>query len=391
MTDVTRARLPQTLTTSPQQAAPLSWFTGPQFALVLGVAILVQALPTIAALWDGWSRPALQLVALPFFVAATVITSRSTRANGREFTLGRGVLILTVASAGMVISAVGASGGTVHVEHWWSATAVSVVFGGLTPICSALRLVLLGVPLAVVVGATAALGFIPSERWLPGGVMVIGASPVIIGVIACVSFVVAFLRLTRTALETLDGETDRVDVAAAVTPAHEVALAHPRMAAASADGVAFLSRIADAGVVTDGDRAEVQEIALQLRSTLVTAATRSWLDVVADTSGISVVDPDGSADWMDASQRTALRGLLAAVVDNPVVDKRSVRIELRGQEDGSVAVAVRLDVDLPEGRRVMMLAPYYLALKTTVDGLSWADGRQMLFRFQIHKPPRSDT
>jgi hypothetical protein len=221
--------------------------------------------------------------------------------------------------------------------------------------------------------------------------VVIGMSPIIVGVIACVAFVTGFLRLTRSALETLDTAADPVDVADTATASPEVALAHQRMATASADGSAFLARIADAGVVTDGDRAEAQAIALQLRSTLVTAATRSWLDVVADSSGLAVVDPDGLADWMDASQRTALRGLLAAVVDNPVVDKRSLRIELRGQEDGSVAVAVRLDVDLPEGRRVMMLAPYYLTLKTTVDDLSWADGRQMLFRFQIQKPPRRDT
>jgi hypothetical protein len=391
MTDVSRARLPRTLTTSPQQAAPLSWFTGPQFALILGVALLVQSVPAILVLWDGWSRPALQLVALPFLIAATVITSRSTRTNGREFTVGRGALILGVASVGVVISAVGAAGGTVQVEHWWGATAIGVVFGGLTPICSAFRLLVLGIPLAAVVGAAAGLGFIPSERWLPGGVVVIGMSPIIVGVIACVAFVTGFLRLTRSALEILDTAADPVDVADTATASPEVALAHQRMATASADGSAFLARIADAGVVTDGDRAEAQAIALQLRSTLVSAATRSWLDVVADSSGLAVVDPDGLADWMDASQRTALRGLLAAVVDNPVVDKRSLRIELRGQEDGSVAVAVRLDVDLPEGRRVMMLAPYYLTLKTTVDDLSWADGRQMLFRFQIQKPPRRDT
>jgi hypothetical protein len=111
MTDVSRARLPRTLTTSPQQAAPLSWFTGPQFALILGVALLVQSVPAILVLWDGWPRPALQLVALPFLIAATVITSRSTRTNGREFTVGRGALILGVASVGVVISAVGAAGG----------------------------------------------------------------------------------------------------------------------------------------------------------------------------------------------------------------------------------------------------------------------------------------
>jgi len=50
-------------------------------------------------------------------------------------------------------------------------------------------------------------------------------------------------------------------------------------------------------------------------------------------------------------------------------------------------VALSLDVDLPEGRRILMLAPYYLTLKTTVDNLSWADGRSLLFKFQIPADP----
>jgi hypothetical protein len=30
-----------------------------------------------------------------------------------------------------------------------------------------------------------------------------------------------------------------------------------------------------------------------------------------------------------------------------------------------------MDVDLPEGRRIMHLAPYYLTLRTAVDDLTW--------------------
>lgn len=389
MPDLTRGRLVRASTLSPKQAAPFSWFTGPHFALVLGAALLLQSASAILALWDGWSHPFAQLLALAFLLAATIMTSRSSRTDGREFTLARGALILSVAAVGFAISATGAAGGTVQVEHWWAATAIGVVFGGLTPVASARQLIVLAIPSVVFVGAATQLGFVPSDRWNPPGVVAIGMTPLLIGVIASVGFVLSFVALTRRALEQLDTPNRQVDDTAIAPPPR--VRDDERMAAASADAIGFLTRIAESGAVDEADRAEAVAIARQLRSTLVIAAHGSWLDIVADQSGLTVVDPARLADRMDTSQRVALSGLLAAVVDNPGVDERSLLIELRAQDDGSTAVAVRLDVDLPEGRRVMMLAPYYLTLKMAVTDLSWADGREVLFRFQIEKPPPTQT
>lgn len=391
MPDLHRGRLAQIFTLSPQQTAPFSWFTGPRFALVLGAALLLQSIPAIVLLWDRWHRPHLQLVAVLFLLAATVLTSRSSRADGREFTLARGALILLVAAIGLYVSAVGAVGGSVQVEHWWAATAVAVIFGGLTPISSTRQLVLLSIPFALCVGAASAFGFVPSDRWQPAGVVVIGLSPLLIAVVAGSGFILSFVSLTGRALERLDIPAWQGDDTDAASTAHDLALAHDRMAAASADGIAFLSRIAEAGVVDEADRVQAAVVARKLRSTLVVAAHGSWLDVVAARSGLTVLDPSRLADRMDTSQRVALSGLLSAVINNPGVDDRSLLVELRAQDDGSTAVAVRLDVDLPEGRRVMMLAPYYLTLKMAVTDLSWDDGRQVLFRFQIEKPPPTQT
>ena len=69
-----------------------------------------------------------------------------------------------------------------------------------------------------------------------------------------------------------------------------------------------------------------------------------------------------------------------------MVDRRTLLIELRAQPDGSTAVALSIDIDLPEGRRLVLLAPYYLTLKTTVADLTWDDGRNLLMRFRI--PPK---
>jgi hypothetical protein len=71
------------------------------------------------------------------------------------------------------------------------------------------------------------------------------------------------------------------------------------------------------------------------------------------------------------------------------VDSQSLLIELRAHADGSTAVALSLEVDLPEGKRIVMLAPYYLTLKDTVENLSWSDGRSVMFTFRI--PPASTS
>jgi hypothetical protein len=45
-------------------------------------------------------------------------------------------------------------------------------------------------------------------------------------------------------------------------------------------------------------------------------------------------------------------------------------VDLRKGAGGSIAVGVSLDMALPEGTRVMHLAPYYLTLKTAVRDLT---------------------
>jgi hypothetical protein len=66
---------------------------------------------------------------------------------------------------------------------------------------------------------------------------------------------------------------------------------------------------------------------------------------------------------MRSAQRTAIRDLVRAVLDDPSTDATTIFMELRAQDDGSTAVAVTLDTELPEGRRVRHIAPYYFNLR----------------------------
>ena len=104
----------------------------------------------------------------------------------------------------------------------------------------------------------------------------------------------------------------------------------------------------------------------------------AWLGLSADDRRVVVIDPERRADTMRSAQRTAIRDMVRAVLDDPTTDATTMLIELRPQDDGSTAVAITLDAELPEGRRVRHLAPYYFNLRGEMgdvqlgrDGLSF--------------------
>jgi hypothetical protein len=147
--------------------------------------------------------------------------------------------------------------------------------------------------------------------------------------------------------------------------------------------VPFLESVARAGVVTPADRALAGQLARRLRDDLVTQSNVSWLESVASESRLVVIDPEYRAAKMRAPQRTALRALLQAILDTPGTDAGSLLVELRGAPDGSTAVGVSLDMELPEGRRIMHLAPYYLTLGTAVKDLQWSQDRFLKLSFNL--------
>jgi hypothetical protein len=286
---------------------------------------------------------------------------------------------LVVAGLGFLMSAAGANGGTVDAGGWWASIALAITLASFAPYSSAKHLVLYAIPTLVLVLVVGGRLFVREDdpwRW---GKLVIVVAPVIVASVAAAVFCTTTVR----GISSLLGDLPAADASAEEKRDSAVRRENATIARTSAQVVPFLRSIADVGAITESDRTLAAQLARQLRADLVTTSNRSWLDTVAQESGLVVSDPARLADRMNQGQKAALRGMLVAVMDNPVVDRDSLLIELRAQSDGSTAVAFSLDVDLPEGRRLMLLAPYFLTLKTTVDNLSWADGRSMLFEFQI--------
>lgn len=369
-------------TKSPQEVDPLSWFAGPRLPILFSGAAVAQGIVITAVYWDLWSSVLLQFLAMPFFLAAGWTTSANTQPNRRQFAPHHAAIALLLALGGLIVSALGTAGGTLPVTQWWTGIAVAATLLSLSPYSSPVQMIVYSIPAILVVGFVGLVVFSPTERfWSPAATAGISLGPVLIGAVSGTVFCYTVVSKTLALLDTSIGSEEaflKLDPAAPSEQLGSIARVSARVAP-------FLAGVAKAGAITPSDRALAAQIARRLRTELVMVTSRSWLDVVAHETGMVVSDPGRLADRMNESQRAALRGLLVAALENSVVDRSTVLIELRAQPDDSTAVALSIDLDLPEGRRLVLLAPYYLTLKTTVDDLSWDNGESMLVKFRI--PP----
>jgi len=365
---------------TPQQIDPLSWFTRPLVPVSFAVLALVVGAGTIAFTWHLGPFVWLDVAAVAFIVAACLVVQFATRPLRPAFGPRDAIVPLAFALVGLVLSTVGTMDSDVLVQHWWAPIGVGLVVATLGPFSTVRQIVAYGSLLSVAAAVCGCIAFVePDHVWPAVSVAFIAVCSVVIGTVATATFCYVVVSSTQALLAGA-GTIPPASRAASDEAARRV---ERRTLARLGNRVApFLEGIADAGEVTAADRALAGQLARQLRSDLVSQANRTWLDSIALFGRIYVVDPDARADRMNAAQRTALRALLLAVMNNPAATVGTLFIELRGEDDGSTAVALSLDFSLPEGRRAMMLAPYYLTLQTTVQSLSWDPSRDLL-RFQL--------
>jgi hypothetical protein len=355
------------LAVSAQQLDPLTWFTGRVVPLVFaGLVVLYGALriPT----WFATGLPWLQPLAVLLCAGACVFVYVMTRPLRPQLGWGAAIVTVLIGAAGLIVSAFGYAGTELSIELWWAPFGFALGIASLAPYLSARRVLLLGGVSTVIMAVLAFWLIAPDVTvWGPLSSMVIIAAPIVCGLVAAVTF--AFVLVSR--MMPVIEQRSRLVLPREEPDAEAEQVERLRLARLSARAAPFLDGIAEAGRITPADRALAGQLARRLRDDLVTQSNLTWLDSIADGSRLVVIDPEHRAGRMNPSQRTALRSLLRAVLDTPGADSGSLLIELRGRADGATAVGVSMDVDLPEGRRIMHLAPYYLTLRTAVDDLTW--------------------
>jgi hypothetical protein len=367
---------------SPQKTDPLSWFTRPLIPLIFAFTAVVYGFGVTLFTWELANEPWLDLIAIALVFGACIIVQLATRPLRKPYSSRQALVPLSLALVAIAMSTYGSLESDVLVQYWWVPIGVGILLGALAPYSSPLALAVYAAVLVVAVSVGAWIAFMGAAVvWPAFTTMAIAASGVIVAGVATTTFSLVIVRTTQKLLAgTGTGTTEPESAAESEEVARQVE--RRTLARLGTQVAPFLESVAESGVVTDADRALAGLLARRLRSDLVSQANRSWLESLALYGAMYVVDPDHRADTMNTVQRAALRGLILAVMKNPSTHSDSLFIELRGQEDDSTAVALSIDIDLPEGRRTMMLAPYYLTLQTAVQDLEWDPSRELL-KFQF--------
>jgi hypothetical protein len=370
---------------SAQDADPLSWFTGSLVPLVFaGLSLLYGG--TFALLtWEASPDPVVQLVGVALCTAASVLVYVLTRPMRRRLGWGGAAIALSIGVAGFALSAIGYAHTVFSIELWWAPFGLALVLASLGPYLPPRAIILLGSAVTVV-AVPIAYVFVRDAvtDWGPVATVIIISSPLISGIAATAGFSLAVVARTLPLIERRSQAMLSLD---APQGARHEELERERLARLIARAAPFLEGVATSGRVSGADRTLAGQLARRLRDDLVTQSHLSWLDSVAQDR-LVVVDPDHRAGRMRASQRTALRALIRAILATPGTDAGSLLVELRAHPDGSTAVGVSLDFELPEGRRIMHLAPYYLALRGSVDDLEWRDDKFLRVTFNL--PPGNE-
>ncbi|MBX3309848.1 MAG: hypothetical protein KF739_05360 [Cryobacterium sp.] len=371
---------------APNEVDPLSWFSGPLVPIVFGgLAMTFGVAVTLISYWGDpipWFDWAAAVCLLLGFLAVGLVASPTLKASR----LVRTIPPILLGWASFILSlAAHLDGPPLMVEVWWAPIGLAFLIGALAPYASAIRLLAFGS--ASVVYSAIVIAVVPFSSvgyWPRFSEALIGSGFVLVATAASTVFAYQVVMRIRhwsstdpgAALSSaVLGESARMDIL------------QRELASIGDRTMPFLRRIAHSGIVTAQDRDQAKLLADEVRGELVERANRSWLDSLAMRMDLTVLDADHHADRMTANQRAALLGLLGAVSENIGDTRSTIVIQLRGEPDGSTAVALSTDVQLPEGRRTTLLAPHYFSLQAAVDGLRWSTGGGLGLQFRL--PPKS--
>lgn len=376
--------MPEAWRRSPREVDPLSWFTGPLVPLVFGGLAVVYGFAVTAVTtravrmpWLDWA--ALGSVFLGFVFVA--VLARPTRTGSPVLLAAVPVLL---GWAGVALSALGEAGRRQQIELWWAPVGLAFLLAALAPYSSALRLLILGTSSASATGLVVAL--LPSLRphlWPPVIEVLLGAGSVLVATAAATVF--SHQVVSRMGHWAASG-TGHTLSSGVLGESARLRILRRELESVRERAVPLLQRVATSGVVAPEDREQASVLAEELRAELVERSNRSWLDTLAMRMNLTVLDGEHRADRMTAQQRAALFGLLRAATEGGDGSRSALVIELRGEPDGSTAVALSADVHFPEGRRLTLLAPHYVTLRAAVDDLEWDAGRRLRMRFRL--PPK---
>ena len=371
---------------SPREVDLLSWFTGPRVPLVFGGVAVAFGLAITLIVEDDPVRKlfgvlSVAVSAVAFWLVTYLVSHRRFRSDHVITIVPIGIGLIA-----LLLSVASDWGSTIAFELRWSQIAFGLLLVSLAPYISPRRILFVGIPsffFSVSLTAASLVMNLDPTHWPPVVDLLLGSGIILVAVVAATVFSYQVVARTLRWAASPPGPEFSSGV---LGEAAKRRILQQEIASVSDRALPLLERVTATGMVTQADRDEARSLAEGMRSELVERSNRSWLESLTRKMNLAVIDQERLAERMNPGQRSALLGLLTAATGELAgLAAARIVVELRAEADGSTAVAISADRALPEGRKLTLLAPYFVTLVATVDDAAWESGEKLNVHFRV--PP----
>lgn len=337
----------------------------------LGIGAFGYALVMTARGIPEISHPVFAVLALIVLAAACVILIIASSPYRAPLTSRIHFLAHVLALGAIVLEAAGQWGTNAYIRDDWGPICLGIILVSLGPYRPAREIASAGVLSAIFIGFLVLLqvdGLI--TKGPPIAFVVLAVTPMLALCFSAAMF-------SRGIVESLQRWQHRASEASQslVTQMRDGiarAVQQDRVSIVNRDVLPFFAGVLATGEITDEDRIRARSIADSIRGVMVEEVDRSWLENMIEPAGdtepkdagaakVVVNDPERLAPRMIGDQRTAVRALLAALVESPHFDRSAVRIVL-SRDDGDCHGRITAELDVADHVARSELAPYFALL-----------------------------
>ncbi|MBB5633533.1 hypothetical protein BKA04_001756 [Cryobacterium mesophilum] len=363
-----------TLERTRQQLDPVGTLGSRRVAVALAGGAFLYGLAMTIRSFGQVSNPMLAVLALAWLAAAAITVAIASSPSRAPFTRSSHTVVQLLALGSVALSAASQWGTNRYIQDDFGAVALGLLILSMGVYRPATELATVGALAAIFVGFVTLLQVPGLESSTPPvSFVLVGMTPILALAFGAASYsgglVYSLERWNERVRRSVARRTDRMRDGIAESVRQD------RVMILGRDVLPFFNSLLERDTIGPDDRARARDIAESIRALMVAEADRTWLEVVAGDDGLavsdvkgSILDVDGRASWMSIDQRTALRALIVALLDEPSFLPGSMTITLVGSPTTSRGVmTAAFDREAHDIRTA--LAPYFAVLRVVFVGL----------------------
>lgn len=344
---------------------------------------------------DGTSNRAYAVVALLALGMAGFIVIWTSKPSRAPLT-GRSHLVAhSLGFAAIALEAVSHWGVDAHLQDDWGPIALGFVLVALSPYRPATELASSGILSSIGVGFLTLLQIRSFSTEAPASAfIVVAVTPMLALCLSAATFsygtVVAVERWRKRSMEA--SATLVRDFQGGIARS----VRKDRVTILDRDVLPFFAEVLAKRELSPEDRERARDIADAIRRVMVEEVDRSWIETIIELTqrdtprpgSISdvVSDPDHVASAMSIDQRTAIRALLVALLEQPGFDWADLRIVFVAVDDRCHSL-ISATVRLPKRSMRTRFAPYVAIIRALFTNLEVDFTQQMLalrFSYELY-------